>query len=52
MLEAFGPQNCIGTYCGTPVAGMVPFDLAKAAMARVARKMPVRCRFIGKRLSV
>ena len=30
----------------------VPEDLAKAAMARVARKMPVRCRFIGKRLSV
>lgn len=32
LVEAFGAQNCIGTYCGTPVAGMIPFDLAKAAM--------------------
>jgi large subunit ribosomal protein L16 len=30
----------------------VPEDLAKRALARVARKMPVRCRFVGKRLSV
>ncbi|MCH2151924.1 MAG: 50S ribosomal protein L16 [Phycisphaerales bacterium] len=30
----------------------VPEDLAKRAMARIARKMPVRCRFVGKRLSV
>ncbi len=30
----------------------VPIDLAKEAMARVARKMPIRCRFVGKRLSV
>ena len=30
----------------------VPVDLAKEAMARVARKMPIRCRFVGKRLSV
>ena len=27
-------------------------DLAKQAMSRVARKMPVRCRFVGRRLSV
>ena len=30
----------------------VPEDLAREAMARVARKMPIRCRFVGKRLSV
>ena len=30
----------------------VPADLAREAMARVARKMPIRCRFVGKRLSV
>ena len=30
----------------------VPEDLAKQAMSRVARKMPVRCRFVGRRLSV
>ncbi len=30
----------------------VPEDQAKAAMARVAMKMPVRCRFVGRRLSV
>ncbi|MDG2094437.1 MAG: 50S ribosomal protein L16 [Phycisphaerales bacterium] len=30
----------------------VPEDLAKRALARIARKMPVRCRFVGKRLSV
>lgn len=33
------------------IAG-VPEDQAKAAMARVAMKMPVRCRFVGRRLSV
>ncbi len=27
-------------------------DLAKQALARVAHKMPVRCRFVGRRLSV
>ena len=27
-------------------------DLAKEALARVAQKMPVKCRFVGKRLSV
>ena len=32
LVEAFGERNCVGTYCGTPVDGMVPFDLAKAAM--------------------
>ena len=32
LVEAFGPENCIGTYSATPVAGMIPFDLAKAAM--------------------
>ena len=30
----------------------VPEELARTAMARVARKMPIRCRFVGKRLSV
>jgi large subunit ribosomal protein L16 len=30
----------------------VPEELAREAMARVARKMPIRCRFVGKRLSV
>lgn len=33
------------------VAG-VPVDVAKEALARVAQKMPVRCRFVGKRFSV
>ncbi|HEB60684.1 MAG TPA: 50S ribosomal protein L16 [Phycisphaeraceae bacterium] len=32
------------------IAG-VPDELAKAAMARVARKMPVRCRLVGRRVS-
>ena len=30
----------------------VPEDMAKKAMARIAHKMPVRCRFVGRRLSV
>jgi large subunit ribosomal protein L16 len=30
----------------------VPEEAAKAAMARVAAKMPVRCRFVGRRLRV
>jgi large subunit ribosomal protein L16 len=33
------------------IAG-VPQDLAKEAMARIAHKMPVRCRFVGRRLAV
>jgi len=33
------------------IAG-VPEDLAKQAMARVAHKMPIRCRFVGRRLAV
>jgi large subunit ribosomal protein L16 len=33
------------------IAG-VSEDLAKQAMARIAHKMPVRCRFVGRRLSV
>ena len=33
------------------VAG-VPEDLAKQALARIAYKMPVRCRFVGRRLAV
>ncbi len=33
------------------IAG-VPEDLAKQAMARIANKMPVRCRFVGRRLAV
>ena len=30
----------------------VPEDMAKQAMARIAHKMPVRCRFVGRRHSV
>jgi len=30
----------------------VPEDLAKQALARVAHKMPVRCRFVGRRIAV
>ena len=30
----------------------VPEEAAKAALARVAAKMPVRCRFVGRRLRV
>ncbi len=33
------------------VAG-VPDNLAKEALARIAHKMPVRCRFVGRRLAV
>ena len=33
------------------VAG-VSEDIAKQALARVAMKMPVRCRFVGRRISV
>lgn len=33
------------------IAG-VPEDLAKQAFARIAHKMPVRCRFVGRRLAV
>lgn len=33
------------------IAG-VPENLAKEALARVARKMPVRCRFTGRRVAV
>ncbi len=33
------------------IAG-VPQDLAKQAFARIAHKMPVRCRFVGRRLAV
>lgn len=33
------------------IAG-VPEDIARAAMARIAHKMPVRCRFVGRRLAV
>ena len=32
--------------------GGVPADLAKRAMARVAAKMPVRCRFVTRRVTV
>ena len=27
-------------------------DIAKATLARIAHKMPVRCRFVGRRLAV
>jgi large subunit ribosomal protein L16 len=33
------------------IAG-VPEDMAREAMARVSRKFPVRCRFVGRRLTV
>jgi large subunit ribosomal protein L16 len=33
------------------IAG-VPEELAKQAFARIANKMPVRCRFVGRRLAV
>jgi large subunit ribosomal protein L16 len=33
------------------IAG-VPEDLAKEALARIAHKMPVKCRFVGRRLTV
>jgi large subunit ribosomal protein L16 len=33
------------------IAG-VPEDLAKEALARIAHKMPVRCRFVGRRFAV
>ncbi len=33
------------------IAGVAE-DLAKQALARVAHKMPVRCRFVGRRLAV
>lgn len=33
------------------IAG-VPEDIAKRAMARIAHKMPVRCRFVGRRIAV
>merc|ERR1712087_89301 len=32
LMEAFGPQDCIGTYSGTKVQGMIQFDLAQCAM--------------------
>jgi large subunit ribosomal protein L16 len=33
------------------IAG-VSEELAKQALARVAHKMPIRCRFVGRRLAV
>jgi large subunit ribosomal protein L16 len=27
-------------------------DMAKQALARVAHKMPIRCRFVGRRMTV
>ena len=33
------------------IAG-VPENLAKQALARIAQKMPVRCRFVGRRITV
>ncbi len=33
------------------IAG-VPEDIAKQALARIAHKMPVRCRFVGRRIAV
>ena len=31
-MELYGAENCIGTYTNTKIQGMVPFDMAKAAM--------------------
>jgi large subunit ribosomal protein L16 len=33
------------------IAG-VPEDIAKQAFARIAHKMPIRCRFVGRRIAV
>jgi large subunit ribosomal protein L16 len=33
------------------IAG-VPEDLAKQAFARIAHKMPVKCRFVARRIAV
>lgn len=33
------------------IAG-VPEDIARRALARIAHKMPVRCRFVGRRIAV
>jgi large subunit ribosomal protein L16 len=33
------------------IAG-VPEDIARTAMARIAMKFPIRCRFVGRRLTV
>ncbi len=33
------------------IAG-VPEDVAKQALSRIAHKMPVRCRFVGRRIAV
>jgi large subunit ribosomal protein L16 len=33
------------------IAG-VPEELAKQAFARIAHKMPVKCRFVGRRIAV
>jgi large subunit ribosomal protein L16 len=33
------------------IAG-VPEDLAKEALARIAHKMPIKCRFVGRRFAV
>lgn len=33
------------------IAG-VPEEIARQAMARIAHKMPIRCRFVGRRLAV
>eukprot|EP00908_Phaeocystis_cordata_P025673 Transcript_814.p1 GENE.Transcript_814~~Transcript_814.p1 ORF type:complete len:498 (-),score=230.30 Transcript_814:558-2051(-) len=32
LMELYGAENCIGTYTNTKIQGMVPFDMAKAAM--------------------
>ena len=43
LMEAYGPANCIGTYNGTPVKGMI-LDLAKSAMnPSLAKELPRRC---------
>ena len=33
------------------IAG-VPEEVARGTLVRIARKMPVRCRFVGRRLAV
>ena len=37
LLEAFGPENCIGTYTNTKIKGMVPFDMCRAVLTRTSR---------------
>lgn len=48
LVEEYGPWNCVGTFCSTPVAGMVKFDLIEAAETAEALMQMVKpeCVFI------